>query len=205
MSDTIQVGVMRNFSESCERNKEPILQVLKVELAAARSVLEIGSGSGQHALFLAENLPHLQWQPSERAALVEDLRLNLVDSALTNLSEPLELDVRQMPWPQVKVSAVFSANTLHIMAIEAVAQFFAGVGSVLRTGGKLCVYGPFRYQGEFTTESNAAFDRSLKEADPQRGLRDFELLDQWANQQGMQLLKDHQMPSNNQLLVWQKQ
>jgi len=196
---------MKNYSESCERNKEPVLQVLQAELAEATTVLEIGSGSGQHARYFAKQMPHLQWQPSERPALADDLRCNLAEEGLTNLREPLSLDVNLLPWQVAPASAIFSANTLHIMSLEAVANFFVGVGSALVCGGKLCVYGPFRYQDEFTTESNAEFDRWLKKRDPQSGIRDFEILARYAKQLHLTLLNDHQMPSNNQLLVWQKE
>lgn len=194
---------MKNYSDACERNKEPILHVLRVELSEAASVLEVGSGSGQHALFFAATLPHLQWWPSERPLLADDLRFNLAAGRQVNLLPPLTLDVDQLPWPVDSVSAIFSANTLHIMPLDSVANFFRGAGQVLTTGGKLCVYGPFRYRGDFTSASNADFDRLLKRRDPHSGIRDFEVLDQFATQQGLRLLNDHQMPSNNQLLVWQ--
>lgn len=195
---------MKNFSESCEKNKTPILQVLRVELAEPATVLEVGSGSGQHAFFFAENLSHLQWQPSERPQLVDDLRSNLAERALSNLNSPLVLDVDQLPWNVAPASVVFSANTLHIMPIESVENFFRGTGAILQPGGKLCVYGPFNYNGQFTSESNAKFDRGLKEKDPKRGIRDFEQLDRFAGQNGLRLLNDHAMPSNNRLLVWQR-
>lgn len=195
---------MKNFSEACERNKLPILRVLQTELVETATVFEIGSGSGQHALYFAEQLPHLQWLPSERPELAAELRRNLSGCGLENLLNPISLDVNHQPWPLAAVSAIFSANTLHIMDLEAVVNFFRGAGSALLSGGKLCVYGPFRYRGDFTSKSNAEFDRWLKSRDPQSGIRDFELLDQYANQQGLRLLNDHQMPSNNQLLVWRK-
>ncbi|SHI49044.1 Protein of unknown function [Malonomonas rubra DSM 5091] len=194
---------MKNYSESCERNREPILDVLRQELAETTDVLEIGSGSGQHALFLSVELPHLQWQPSERPKLIDDLRGNLRQAA-ENVVPAAELDVTRLPWAVESFAAIFSANTLHIMPIEAVADFFAGVGQVLLPGGKLCVYGPFNYNGKFTSESNARFDRGLKEKDPERGIRDFEQLNRFAEQNGLELLNDHEMPSNNRLLVWRK-
>lgn len=195
---------MKNFSESCEKNKHPILQVLQVELAEPATVLEVGSGSGQHALFFAEQLPQLQWQPSERSQLADDLRCNLANSGLKNLKSPLSLDVDQLPWNVPPASVVFSANTLHIMPLESVENFFRGTGATLQSGGKLCVYGPFNYNGKFTSESNAKFDRSLKEKDPKRGIRDFEQLNGFAERSGLRLLNDHEMPSNNRLLVWMK-
>lgn len=178
--------------------------MLRQELASATTVLEIGSGSGQHALFMAENLPHLKWLPSEKPELVDDLQQNISSSHLGNISEPISIDVNRLPWNVSPVSAIFSANTLHIMSLESVSNFFVGIGDALMVGGKLCVYGPFRYKGDFTTLSNAQFDRWLKEQDPVSGIRDFELLEQRAARQGLKLMQDHQMPSNNQLLVWQK-
>jgi len=195
---------MKNFSESCEKNKHPILEILQVELAEPATVLEVGSGSGQHALFFSEQLPHLQWQPSERPGVVEDLRCNLAESDQGRLKKPLSLDVDQLPWNVAPASVVFSANTLHIMPLESVENFFRGTGATLQPGGKLCVYGPFNFNGQFTSESNAKFDRSLKDKDPKQGIRDFEQLNGFAERNGLVLFKDHAMPSNNRLLVWQK-
>ena len=187
---------MLAHSEACERNKEPILAVLTSALAAGHSVLEVGSGTGQHAVYFARHLPHLSWQPSERSgelpALAERIRLE----GPPNLRPAIELDVRVQPWTVTGVDAVFSANTLHIMAWEAVEDFFRGVGAVLRTPGVLCVYGPFRYHGEYTSASNADFDRHLHARDAASGIRDFEAL--------AELAADHAMPVNNRTLVWRR-
>ncbi len=195
---------MRNFSDACERNKNPILEQLTRLFADRTAVLEIGSGSGQHALHLAESLAHLRWQPSEQAAGLDALRHNLSQRPLCNLCPPVCLDVSQSEWPDVQVDAVFSANTLHIMGWAEVERFFAGVGRLLGGGGKLAVYGPFRYQGAYTSASNAQFDQRLQQRDPRSGIRDFEALDQLAAAQGLRLLSDLAMPANNQLLLWQK-
>jgi cyclopropane fatty-acyl-phospholipid synthase-like methyltransferase len=195
---------MLALSEACERNKGPILEVLAVELAASTRVLEIGSGTGQHAVYFAAQLPHLVWQPSELPedvpALLEHIRLEVG----ANLRPPLALDVRAHPWPTAPADAVFSANTLHIMAWSAVGEFFRGVGEVLEAPGVLCVYGPFRFHGEYTSDSNAEFDRWLKSRDPLSGIRDFEALDELAQAQGLEFCADHAMPANNRTLVWRR-
>lgn len=195
---------LKNFKESCERNKDPILERLAVEFSNSTTVLEIGSGSGQHALYFGEHLPHLSWQTTELHTHVPELRDNLRTRSLPNTPHPIVMDVSQHPWPIEPVSAVFSANTLHIMAWNLVEDFFEGVGRALQSNGRLCIYGPFRYHNDYTSESNAKFDRWLKERDPQSGIRDFEAINMLARRQKLVLFADHQMPSNNQLLVWHK-
>lgn len=189
-------------SEAAERNKGPILEIISKEFASSRTVLEIGSGSGQHAVHFAARLPGLSWQPSEAGEVLPTLRERIHHAALPNLHPALELDVRVRPWPVGPVDAVFSANTLHIMSWDTVRDFFQGVGSVLANRGVLCVYGPFRYGGEYTSGSNAAFDAYLRQRDPQSGIRDFEAVNALAAAQGLQLANDHAMPANNQLLAW---
>jgi cyclopropane fatty-acyl-phospholipid synthase-like methyltransferase len=191
-------------SEACERNKGPILEVLTAALAESRAVLEIGSGTGQHAVHFARHLPHLAWQPSERAAELAPLAERIALEGPPNLAAAIELDVRAHPWPVTGFDAVFSANTLHIMPWEAVEDFFRGVGAVLAAPGVLCVYGPFRYRGAYTSDSNAEFDRFLRRRDPSSGIRDFETLEQLAVAQGFGLAADHAMPANNQTLVWRR-
>jgi cyclopropane fatty-acyl-phospholipid synthase-like methyltransferase len=192
-------------SEACERNKGPILAVLTSALATEHSVLEIGSGTGQHAVYFARHLPHLSWQPSERSAELAPLTERIRLEGPPNLRPAIELDVRRQPWPVTGVDAVFSANTLHIMAWKEVQDFFRGVGAVLRKPGVLCVYGPFRYGGEYTSASNADFDRYLHIRDPVSGIRDFEALAELAAAQGLALAADHSMPANNRTLVWRRQ
>jgi SAM-dependent methyltransferase len=193
-------------SAACERNKDPILQVLTGALAGSRRVLEIGSGTGQHAVHFCTRLPHLSWQPSDTGEYLPLLRRRLQLERPPNLLDPLELDVRLHPWPIGPVDAVFTANTLHIMDWAGVQAFFRGVGALLQPGathpGTLCVYGPLRYGGRYTSDSNAAFDRFLQERDPASGLRDFDALHTLAQAQGLHLQADHAMPANNQLLVW---
>jgi cyclopropane fatty-acyl-phospholipid synthase-like methyltransferase len=191
-------------SEACERNKGPILAVLGGELAASRSVLEIGSGTGQHAVHFARHLPHLRWQPTELGTELDPLAQRILLEGPPNLRPPVALDVRAHPWPVERVDAVFSANTFHIMAWDAVEHFFRGIGTVLATPGVLCVYGPFRNRGGYTSASNAQFDRFLRRRDPASGIRDFEALDRLAAAQGLELAADHAMPANNQTLVWRR-
>ncbi len=195
---------MLAVSEACERNKGPILAVLGGELAASGSVLEIGSGTGQHAVHFARHLPHLSWQPTELGGELGPLAERILLEGPPNLRPAVALDVRTHPWPAERVDAVFSANTLHIMAWDAVEHFFRGIGAVLTDPGVLCVYGPFRYRGEYTSASNAQFDRFLRRRDPASGIRDFEALDRLARARGLALAADHAMPANNQTLVWRR-
>ena len=195
---------MLPFSEACARNKGPILGILSRALANSSAVLEIGSGTGQHAVHFASNLPHLTWQPTDRAASLPWLVARIAEEGPANLRPPLELDVAHAAWPAVACDAVFSANTLHIMSRPEVEAFFRGVGRVAGPGSLLAVYGPFRYGGAYTSQSNAAFDRSLRERDPVSGIRDFEALDALAARVGLHLEADYPMPANNQLLIWRR-
>lgn len=196
--------INKPYSESCEQNREPILAVLKQAFADCSQVLEIGSGTGQHAVYFGADLPHLRWQTSDVLAHHPGIRSWLAEAALPNVLPPLELDVSQPHWPSSRYDAVFSANTLHIMGWPEVVRFFEGVGAVLAPGGVLVVYGPFNYNGQFTSESNARFDGWLKARDPASGVRDFEAVDALARAQGLILQQDIAMPANNRSLVWQR-
>ena len=178
--------------------------MLRDELARCTRVLEIGSGTGQHAVHFARHLRHVEWQPTDRADYLHDLAARIAEEGTPNLLAPIELDVLQQQWPPVTADAVYSANTLHIMSWPEVEVFFSGVGRVLPAGGVLVAYGPFRYAGNFTSESNAAFDRSLRERDPASGIRDIEAVNRLAETQGLALKADYAMPANNQLLVWSR-
>ena len=191
-------------AEACERNKGPILEVLRTELPGAHRVLEVGSGTGQHAVHFARHLPQLEWQPSEVPALLGPLRERLQLEGTANLAPPLALDVTAQ-WPAGPFDAVFTANTLHIMGLPAVHDFFRGVGRSLGPRGVLCVYGPINYRGAYTSPSNAQFDAWLKQRDPASGIRDFEALDQLARAAGLTLRADHAMPANNRTLVWRRE
>lgn len=192
------------FSQACENNKRPILAVLQQAFANVERVLEIGSGTGQHAVFFAESMPWLFWQPSDRAENLPGIRAWTAGAGLDNLALPVELDVSMAPWPIGSIDGVFSANTAHIMSWAAVELFMAGVGAHLASGGVLCLYGPFNYSGRYTSASNAQFDTWLQSRDPDSGIRDFEAIECLAQAAGLTLLADHAMPANNRTLVWRK-
>lgn len=190
------------YAPSCEKNREPILEVLRQHFADRQHVLEIGSGTGQHAIFFAERLPHLRWQTSDRAENLPGIRAWLDEAGLPNTPPPLQFDVQET-WPALRFDAIFSANTLHIMPWTAVQSLFAGLGGILSPRAKLVIYGPFNYGGQFTSDSNARFDRWLKETAPHQGIRDFEKVHALAAAAGLELLEDRAMPSNNRCLVWE--
>jgi len=190
------------FSDACERNKGPILDVLRSAFADRRHVIEIGAGTGQHAVHVARHLPHVEWQPTDRAEYLPGLAARIAAEGPSNLVGPIELDLLAEPWPAITGDALFSANTLHIMSWPAVQALFAGLPRVLEHGGVVAIYGPFKYGGRCTTESNAAFDAMLRERDPRSGLREFEAVNALAEGAGLVLEADHAMPANNQLLVW---
>jgi SAM-dependent methyltransferase len=192
------------WSGACERNRGPILEVLRAAFAGATRVLEVGAGTGQHAVFFAAALPHLEWQPSDRAEHLPGIAAWRDEAALSNLLPPLVLDVDEADWPLSSCDALFSANTLHIMGWSSVEHFFRGAGRVLQTGGVLAVYGPFRYGGRHTAPSNAQFDVFLREHDPHSGIRDFEAVNALAAAQGLSLIADHAMPANNRTLLWRR-
>jgi len=194
------------FSPACERNRDPILAVLRKQFAESRHVLEIGSGTGQHAVHFAAAMPWLTWQCSDRLENLSGTRRWLDEAMLSNTLAPLELDVAEGPWPSQSFDAVFSANTLHIMGWPEVELFFDGVGRLLElasgSGFTLAVYGPFNYGGDYTSDSNRQFDGWLHARDTRMGIRDFEAVDALARGTGLALVGDIAMPANNRLLVW---
>jgi SAM-dependent methyltransferase len=200
----MQVRPAKPWAEACERNRAPILEVLRSAFAAATQVLEIGSGTGQHAVFFAAALPHLVWQPSDRSEHLAGIAAWRDEAGLPNLRAPLALDVDAGDWPVAECDALFSANTLHIMSWVSVGNFFRGAGRVLQPGGVLAVYGPFSYGGRHTAESNARFDAFLRARDPLSGVRDFEELCALASSHGLEFCDDHALPANNRVLVWRR-
>ncbi len=193
---------MLPFSEACERNKDPILEVLRIRFADRAQVLEIGSGTGQHAVYFASQLPHVVWHPTERLDYLPHLAARIQAEGGRNLRQPTVLDVRQSVWPVRSVDAVFTANTLHIMSWPEVVDMFRGIEGVLAPSGSFCVYGPFHYGSRPTSPSNAAFDRMLRDRDPHSGVRDIEAVTALAAEAGLYLAADHDLPAFNRLLVF---
>ena len=195
---------MKPYSESCDQNRAPILEMLRHELVGRSRLLEIGSGTGQHAVYFAPEFPDLLWQTSDVAGAHEGILVWLRDAGSANILPPLALDVCRDRWPASRYDAVFSANTVHIMAWPEVECLFAGVGRTLEAGGVFCLYGPFNYEGRYTSASNERFDEWLKQRDPASGIRDFEQLQALARAAGLKLKGDYEMPVNNRTLVWVK-
>jgi len=191
-------------SPATERNRGPILEVLLRHFADRKHVLELGSGTGEHAVFFAGALPHLLWQPSDMADHVPMLQARVADSGLSNLLPPLELDGRRSRWPIERCDAVFCANVLHIAAWPSVEKLFEGIGRVLASGGVVAVYGPFRQGGHATAPSNAVFDDWLRARDPDSGVRDIEAVFALAESVGLSLREDVAMPANNRCLLWHR-
>jgi cyclopropane fatty-acyl-phospholipid synthase-like methyltransferase len=191
------------FSQACENNKVAILAALADSFSASKTVLEVGSGSGQHGVFFAPNMPWLSWQTSDILINHQGISQWLREYPAGNLLHPIELDLNH-PWPIEKIDAIYTANTLHIISWPLVQAFFSGVSQHLNQQGKCCVYGPFNYQGQYTSESNAGFDIWLKERDSQSAIRDIEAIMALAQSVGLSLENDHAMPANNRLLVFQK-
>lgn len=192
------------FSQACENNKAPILTVIREYFADCHRVLEVGSGTGQHAAYFSGQLPHLIWQASDVAAHQPGIEAWRTEAGLANQPAAITLDVNG-EWPYRQFDGVFSANTAHIMSWPEVQRCFAGISQVLKTGGHFCLYGPFNFDGQYTSDSNCQFDAMLRARDPESGIRDFSDLNQLANQHGMCFVADHPMPANNRVLVWRRQ
>ena len=192
------------FSQACENNKGPILEVLRETFADVHAVLEIGSGTGQHACYFARHLPWLRWQPSDQSHYLSGIARWAEDYPGDNLSPVRELDVRTRPWPVSVPDAVFTANSLHIMAWSAVESLFSALGRQAPATSHLCIYGPFNYGGHYTSASNAQFDQWLLAQHPDSAIRDFEAVDALAAGAGYTLQADWEMPSNNRLLHWRR-
>jgi cyclopropane fatty-acyl-phospholipid synthase-like methyltransferase len=195
---------MKPYSESCEKNQVPILEALQEIFVNQQHVLEIASGTGQHAVYFGRALPHLTWQTSELAQNHAGILAWLNEVQLPNVLPPVAIDVNDDRWPIEIVDTVFNANTVHIISWSEVERMFAGIARILSTGGILCLYGPYNYKGKFTSESNAHFDAWLKSRNKNSGVRDFETINRLAETYGLFLLRDIAMPSNNRTLVWQR-
>jgi len=202
----------QRWSEACERNRDPILTVLQRHLHDRHAVLEIGSGTGQHAAYFAAALPHLHWQASDHPDHLPGIAERLAAAALPNAPAPWPLQAVLSPQPGLAplpdtapaFDAVFSANTLHIMSWAHVQAMFAGLPAVMADDALLCIYGPFNDRGHFSSDSNRQFDAWLKARDPESGIRDAEAVDALAAAQGLQLIEDVAMPANNRLRVWRR-
>ncbi len=201
------------FSQACENNKDPILQVLRKLFTSRVSVLEIGSGSGQHAVHFCHQLPQIHWQPSDRAKNIPGIKAwrnwAIGQWKLENLASPLQLDVNDEQWPKTHFDGIFTANSCHIMDWDSVQVMIPKAAACLHDNGYLCIYGPFNYPDteghmRYTSPGNASFDVWLKQRDPQSGIRDLPAIQRLAQQSGLQQFQDYPMPTNNRLLVWQK-
>lgn len=192
------------FSQACENNKAPILEIIRGIFVQPVTVWEIGSGTGQHACYFANELPHLVWQPTDLAENHPGIHAWRNEANLPNLNPPLQLDVSGDPWPCLEMAAVFTANTLHIMHWDLVEIMFDRLKNYLAPSAAVCIYGPFNYDGLFTSESNTRFDEWLKNRDPMSGIRDFESVVQLATAAGLTLQQDFAMPANNRLLFFKK-
>lgn len=205
MSDTTPPS--KPFSLACERNREPILVVLRRHLPDCHQVLEIGSGTGQHAVHFAHTLPQLRWQCSDVADNLPGIQLWLDEAALPNTPSPLMLDVKMdmaLAVGHAQFDAIYGANILHIMAWSEVQRLFAQLPALMEKQALLVIYGPFNYGGQFTSESNALFDAALRSNHPARGLRDFEAVQVLALNAGLTILEDVAMPANNRCLIFKK-
>ena len=197
--------MIKPYSAACDNNRQPILEIIEVLFADSKEVLEIGSGTGQHAVYFAAKLPHLIWRSSDLQENHAGIKLWLNEAKLANTPAPLLLDATRAHWPELNVDAVFCANTIHIIGWDSVKAMIAGAGKLLPDNGLLVLYGPFNYNNAYTSESNARFDIWLKRRDPESGIRNFEDVEQLANATDLYIRHDYAMPANNRLICWVKQ
>jgi SAM-dependent methyltransferase len=195
---------MKPHSEACQRNRDPILNVLRRWLLAPGTVLEIGAGTGQHAAYFSMHLPHVTWLPTDREENLEGIRQWVAEAGAPNLREPLQLNVMDPVWVVSAADYVYTANTAHIMSWSEVEAMFEGVGKLLAPKGMFCLYGPVNRNGEFTSDSNRDFDAMLRMRDPVMGIRDDQALIALGRRCGLRLVADNSMPAHNRLLIWQK-
>lgn len=188
------------YSESCDQNQDHILSIISPLFSSVKSVLEIGSGTGQHAIYFAERMPQLKWYTSDCQDYHVGINSWLSDSGVKNVESPFELNVSTSKWPIFNVDAVFTANSVHIMSDHDVTNLIKGVGALLKSKGSFVIYGPFNYNGEYTSESNQRFDQWLKERDAASGIKHFEEIVAQAESNGMSLATDFEMPANNRIL-----
>jgi cyclopropane fatty-acyl-phospholipid synthase-like methyltransferase len=191
------------FAPACERNQQPIANVLKRVFREVNQVLEIGSGTGQHAVYFASEMPWLQWQPTDVENNIAGIQAWVDDTALPNLLSPLVLDVNNN-WPESRYDALFTANSLHIMSWNSVKNFMQNAAQRLDLNGYLVIYGPFNYGGNYTSTSNAQFNQWLKQQSEDSAIRNFEDIQELAECYALKLFEDIEMPANNRILLWKK-
>jgi cyclopropane fatty-acyl-phospholipid synthase-like methyltransferase len=190
-------------STACDRNQDPILTVLKeVMTTDNKRVLEIGTGSAQHAVYFAKNLKDIVWTTSDKVSEHANITAMLIRAKLSNLRGPLAFEVGKDDFPRYNYDIVYTSNTFHIMSWKQCKNLIKILGNRLREGSQVVIYGPFNYNGEFTSESNKEFDLMLKQSDPQRGIRSFEDVNNSMTKNGFVLFKDYPMPANNRMLVF---
>ena len=199
------LSTSKPYAEACDENGPPILEVLKAHLPSSGDLLEIASGTGRQAVRFAKAVPQRIWHSSDRTEMHEGIQLWMDEANLDNLRAPIALDVLADPWPEQPFDAIYSANTAHIMPIEAVEAKFVGVASTLKAGAPFLLYGPFMYDGEHTSESNWRFDRWIRAWETHRGVRDVSWLKEVAEPLGLTLEEDVEMPVNNRILLWRRQ
>ncbi len=195
------------FCQAPENNKHPIIEVLTTVFSTNKHIIEIGSGTGQHGVFFAQHLPHLIWQTSDLPINHSGINQWLDDCSLTNIKKPITIDLNEewsFPDNTLQVDGIFTANTLHIIDPSLVTKFFEGIARHLKQGANVCIYGPFKYQGKFTSESNANFDVWLKDINKEYGIRNIEDILSFASSANLTLINDYSMPANNQLLFFKK-
>ena len=191
------------YSAACDNNKGPILEVLKQYITPEnRKLLEIGTGTGQHAVFMAREFPHIDWITSDRAQNHEGIKQWLTEARVNNLKGPIQFAIGKDEFPRNSFDLVFNSNTFHSMSWKECKTLMKMLGNRLREGAQVFIYGPFNYNGTFTSESNRDFDGLLKARDPQSGIRSFEDVDANMKKNGFAFCKDHEMPANNRLLVY---
>jgi len=195
---------VKEFAPACERNKDPILEILREIFVEPKLVMEIGSGTGQHAEYFSQHLPHIQWQPCDLRESHPSIEAHRVESGRSNFLAPLFIDLLTDQWPLEQADAVVCINTIHIVAWQGVVNLFAGAGRILPPGGLLYVYGPYRYANRPLEASNEKFDQWLQARDPVSGVRDFEHVNEVATVSGLQLEDDRPMPANNRSIWWRK-
>lgn len=196
---------MKPYSESCDQNRNPILNIIQKLFANKKYILEIGSGTGQHAAYFAKHMPHLIWQCSDQTAYHNGINQWIKEAKLNNILAPIALNVSKDDWPSTNTDAIFSANSVHIMSWDNVKDLINNAGKLLTKNGLLVLYGPFNYNNQYTSQSNKQFDRWLKQREPKSGIRDFEDINKLAKQAKFILQNDYPMPANNRILCWKKQ